>query len=205
LIKVAVTGVLGSGKSTLAKILKDFGLPVLDADELSRNLVLKGSEVYNKIIKIFGNEILDSDGQIDRKALAKIVFNDKEKRLILESLIHPEVKKSFEYKTKELKEKGENMVVLDIPLLFEAKMEDVVDVVILAYAGKDTIFDRVRKRDNMSEEEIMLRLENQISLEEKVKKSHYVVNTEKSIEDLKSELHKIISEIRNNIFSSHPY
>ncbi len=204
MIRIAITGVIGSGKSTLAKIMKDLGIPVLDADEISRELTDKGSEVYEKVVRFFGKQILDSNEEIDRKALAKIVFNDREKRLFLESLIHPEVKKAFEKKIIELEKQGFDLVVLDIPLLFEAKMEDTVDFIILAYAEEDTLFERVKKRDKLSREEFMLRLKNQIPIHEKVKKSHFVVHTEKDLKKLKSELDKIISNIRESVRNSQP-
>lgn len=192
MIKVAITGVIGSGKSTIAKIFKEMGYNVIDADEISRKLTNKGEKVYHKIIEAFGREILKEDEEINRKTLAEIVFKDKEKRIILESIIHPEVKKISLKKAKELEELGEKIAFFDIPLLFEASMEDMFDYIILAYADEETLFERVEKRDKMCYHEFLERLRNQIPLKEKVKKSHFVIDTRKDIEELKKELKKVL-------------
>lgn len=198
-IKIAITGVIGSGKSTLAGLLRELDIYVIDADEISRELTKKGTEVYKRIIDAFGSEILKEDGEINRKTLASIVFNDLSKRKILEDIIHPEVKKICEDRARTLEKEGKDIIVLDIPLLFEAGMEDMVDYVILAYADVETLYNRVQKRDKMSKEEFLSRLKNQMSLEEKAKKSHFIVDTRKSLADLKLELFEIIRKVRDRI------
>lgn len=195
MIKIAVTGVIGSGKTTISKIFKEMGYDVIDADEISRSLTKKGSSVYEKIIKEFGKEILKGNGEINRKILADIVFKDKKKKEILESKIHPEVKKICTDKANELEKAGRDIVVFDIPLLFEAGMESMVDYVILAYADEDTIYERVKKRDNMSREEFYARLKNQIPLEEKIKKSHFVIDTRKNLEAIRFDLNEIVKTL----------
>jgi len=199
MILIAVTGVIGSGKSTIAGILKSFGLPVIDADEISRKVTQKDGPAYKKIIETFGKEILKQDLEIDRKKLAQIVFNSPEKRKILENIIHPFVEEERKKIIKDITSKNpEAIIVLDIPLLFEAGLENSVDYIICAYADKEILYERVAKRDGMSKEEFLMRIKNQISLEEKAKKSHFVVNTNKSIDDLKSELFDIIKKINPN-------
>lgn len=195
MIKIAVTGVIGSGKTTISKIFKEMGYDVIDADEISRNLTKKGSPVYEKILKEFGKEILKGNGEINRKALADIVFKDKKKKEILEGIIHPEVKKFCIDRANELEKAGKDILVLDIPLLFEAGMEDMVDYVILAYADEDTLYERVKKRDGLTKEEFFSRLKNQIPLDEKIKKSHFVVDTRKDIEEIRLELGTIIKKL----------
>ncbi|GAB4434923.1 MAG: dephospho-CoA kinase [bacterium] len=197
MIKIAVTGVIGSGKSTVAKLLSELGLTVIDADEISRSLTRKNTDVYHEIIETFGKEILNPDGEIDRKRLAEIVFSDPEKRRTLENIVHPAVKKERNRIIAELEKKDKNaMVVLDIPLLFEAGMEKEADYIVLAYADERTLFERVQKRDNMTYEEFSRRLKNQMPLSEKVKKSHFVVDTRKDLETLKKELSEVIRKIR---------
>lgn len=196
MIKIAVTGVIGSGKSTVAMLLSELGLPVIDADEISRTLTRKNTNVYHEILKTFGKEILNPDGEIDRKRLAEIVFSAPEKRRTLENIIHPAVVEERNRIIKELEKKDKNaMVVLDIPLLFESGMEKEVDYIILAYADESTLFERVQKRDNMTYEEFSRRLKNQMPLSEKVKKSHFVVDTRKDLDALKEELSEIIRKI----------
>lgn len=195
MIKIAVTGVIGSGKTTICKIFKEMGFDVIDADEISRSLTKKGSPVYEKIVKEFGKEILQDNGEINRKILADIVFKDKKKKKILEGIIHPEVKKICSDRAKELEKEGKDIAVFDIPLLFEAGMENMVDYVILACADEDTIYERVKKRDGMSREEFLARINNQIPLEDKIKKSHFVIDTRKDIEEIRLELGIIIKKL----------
>lgn len=195
MIKVAITGVIGSGKSTIAQLLKNMGIPLIDADEISRASTKKGGAAYDKIIALFGPDILLENGEIDRKKLAHIVFSDSKKRLALEAVVHPAVKMIRDQMIKELEKKNEKIVVLDIPLLFETGMEKEVDYVILAYADEKTLFDRVHKRDNMSFLEFEKRLKNQIPLSEKVKKSHFIVDTRKDLKLLEKELAVIVNKI----------
>lgn len=195
MIKIGITGVIGSGKTTIANILKGLKIPVIDADEISRNLTKKGTTVFKKIIETFGNEILNADGELDRKKLAEIVFSNPKKRKLLENIIHPAVKAERNKIINELERKNINIVALDIPLLFEAEMDKEVDFIITAYADENTLFERVRKRDGMTFEEFSKRLKNQYSLEEKISKSDFVIDTRKNIEELKIELSEIINKI----------
>lgn len=195
MIKIGITGVIGSGKTTIANILKGLKIPVIDADEISRNLTRKGTPVFKKVIETFGNEILNTDGELDRKKLAEIVFSNPKKRKLLENIIHPAVKAERSKIINELKRKNINIVALDIPLLFEAGMDKEVDFIITAYADENTLFERVRKRDGMTFEEFSKRLKNQNSLEEKMSKSDFVIDTRKNVEELKIELSEIINKI----------
>lgn len=203
MITIAITGIIGSGKSTLAKIFKDLGLPVIDADEISRNLTKKNGSAYNKIIEAFGCDILLENQEIDRKKLAQIVFNNPEKRKVLENIIHPLVELERKRRIEEIvNENPEAIIILDIPLLFEAGLEKNVDYIICASASMDTIYNRVYNRDKMTKEEFLSRIKNQIPLEEKAKRSHFVINTEKSIEEIKSELIEIIRKIKPDFILS---
>lgn len=196
MIKIGITGVIGSGKSTLAKILKECGVLVIDADEISRNLTKKGTATFDRIVSVFGRNIIAQDGELDRKKLAEIIFSDPLKKRLLEDIIHPAVSCERDKILNEIeKTKPDSVVALDIPLLFETGMEKEVDYVIVAYADEKTLYSRVQKRDNMSFDEFIKRLGNQMPLSEKVKKGDFVVDTRKEIEDLKLELLEIIKKI----------
>lgn len=198
MIKIAITGVIGSGKSTLANIFKRLGYTVIDADEISRTLTKKGTDVYSKILEAFGRDILDEKGEIDRKRLASIVFADPKRRKELENIIHPAVRAERNRIIEKMeREDKDSIVILDIPLLFETGMEREVDYVILAYADEKTLYERVKKRDQMSYEEFLRRLQNQMPLSEKAEKSHFVIDTRKSIGELEEEVIEIIKKIRS--------
>ncbi len=204
MIKIGITGVIGSGKSTLADMLKRRNIPVIDADEISRNLTKKGTDVYRKIVETFGEGILKDDGEIDRKGLAAAVFSSAEMKKKLEDIIHPAVRAERNRIIAELEEKRiTDIVVLDIPLLFETGMEKELDYVILAYADEQTLFERVKKRDKMSFQEFYRRLKNQMPLSEKIKKSHFVVDTRKDLKSLELELIDIIDRIRSGRAATH--
>lgn len=203
MIKIAVTGVIGSGKSTIAGILKEFGIPVIDADEISRNLTRSGTPVFEKIIERFGGNILAGDGELDRKRLAEIVFKDSEKRKLLEEIVHPAVGNERDGILRRIETKNPDaLAVIDIPLLFETGLENTVDYIICAYADEKTIFERIKSRDNMTCEEFSARLKNQMPLEEKAKRSHFVIDTRKDINELRSELRAVIQEIAPRFFQS---
>ncbi|MCX7770173.1 MAG: dephospho-CoA kinase [Proteobacteria bacterium] len=199
MILIGITGVIGSGKTTVAGILKKLNIPVIDADEISRKVTKKDGPAYIEIIKHFGAEILNQDGEINRKKLANIVFNDINKKKLLESIIHPLVQIEREKMIKEICAENPNAIVaLDIPLLFEAGLENTVDYIICTYADIDTIYERVKERDNVSKEEFLLRLSNQLPLEEKIKRSHFVIDTRKDLKEIESELKDIIKKIAPN-------
>lgn len=199
MILIGITGIMGSGKTTIANILKKYNIPVIDADEISKKVTKKNGPAYYEIIKNFGYDILTTDGEIDRKKLAKIVFDDGDKRKLLENIIHPLVQKERNKILEEIKQKNpDSIVALDIPLLYEAGLEKTVDYVICAYTDIKTAYDRVKKRDKISKEDFFKRLKNQIPIDEKAKKSDFVVDTRKNIEEIELELKNIIRKIVPN-------
>lgn len=199
MILIGITGVMGSGKTTIASILRKYHIPIIDADEISRKVTKKNGPAYDEIIKNFGNEILTSHGEIDRKKLARIVFNDVNKRKLLENIIHPLVEQERNKIIEEIKQKDPDAIIaLDIPLLFETGLEKTIDYVICAYADIDTIYERVKKRDNISKDDFLQRLKNQLPIDEKAKRSHFVIDTRKDLEEIELELKNIIKKIAPN-------
>lgn len=196
MILIGITGIMGSGKSTIASILKKFNIPVIDADEISRRVTRKNGPAYDQIVKFFSKDILNSNGEIDRKKLARIVFNDPLKKKKLEDIIHPLVEQERNKMIEEIKEKSKNAIIaLDIPLLFEARLEKSVNYIICAYADLETIYNRLKARDGISKEDFLIRIKNQIPLEEKVKRSHFIIDTRKDIKEIELELKNIIRKI----------
>jgi dephospho-CoA kinase len=201
MIKIGITGVMGSGKTTLAGIFREFGIPVIDADEISRNLTKKGTPVFGKIIEYFGRNVVGVDGELNRKKLAEIVFKDKEKRKILEEIVHPAVRNERDKILCQIEaENPDAIVALDIPLLFETGVENTVDYIICAYADEITLYSRIKNRDDMSYEEFSARLKNQISIDEKAKRSHFVIDTRKELAELRAELHAVIKKVSPGFF-----
>lgn len=164
---IGLTGGIASGKSTVSNMIKDLGITVIDADVEARLAVEKGKKAYHEIISHFGPEILQSDGTIDRGKLGSIVFHDSEKRLLLNSIVHPAVREQMLTKKIDAEARGEHLIVLDIPLLFESKLTYMVDKTLLVYVDEETQLRRLMERNNFTEQEAKARINSQMPLKEK--------------------------------------
>lgn len=167
---IGLTGGIASGKSTVAEILKDMGVPVIDADQLSRQIVIPGESAYNAIVSEFGSSILNSDLTINRTALGKIIFADPAARLRLEAVTHPAIRKLAEEELLRLKQTGHQVVIYMAPLLIEAGASSRVDEIWVVYVDRETQLKRVMTRDNVTMEEAQQKLAAQMPME--VKKHH---------------------------------
>lgn len=191
---IGLTGGIGSGKSTVAKYLISKEIPVYIADDEARKL-MQSKAVINAIVKVFGPEVLGNDGLLDRKALANIVFNDKEKLALLNGIVHPKVKKHFEAWVE--KNKTHPFVVKEVAILFETKGHLQCDKTILVTAPLDVRIERTMKRDDVTKEEVLIRIQNQLPDEEKVKLADYVIqninleDTYNQIDELLKDLYKM--------------
>lgn len=158
MLKVALTGGIGSGKSTVAEMLQECGAIVIDSDQLSREVIERGTPGYESVLARFGDEIL-SDGEINRAALADIVFKDENKRALLEGIIHPLVRERAESLMRNLP--NNSIVVNQIPLLVETDGAKRFDYVITVSASEDIRRKRLIER-GMKEYEIAKRLHAQV-------------------------------------------
>jgi dephospho-CoA kinase len=192
---ICITGGIASGKSTVSEIIKKEGLPVIDTDEVYHSIVKKGGSVYNKIVEYFGKEILAKNGEIDRRKLGSIVFSSSEKRKKLNHLTHPEIiKKTFEEVNK-LIEKGEKVIFVVIPLLFEAGDPSFFKQIWVVYCSEETQIKRLKKRDNLTDEDAKQRIKSQIPLKEKIKKADVVISSDKSLKDMEEDVKKQIKQL----------
>lgn len=190
---IGITGGIGTGKSTVCNYIKEKGYKVFDCDKISHDLLEYNEDVKNKIIKEFGTEVLVQDNQnikIDRKSLGKIVFNDYVKKQKLESIIHPEVIKEI----KRLKKKH-NICFIEVPLLYEAKLERLFDNVIVVYSPVDVQIERIMKRNNYTKEEALSRINAQMSIEEKKQKTNYVINTNCDMNKTYHDIDRILNSL----------
>ncbi|WP_044894534.1 dephospho-CoA kinase [Bacillus alveayuensis] len=190
---IGLTGGIASGKSTVAKMLLELGIPVIDADQIAREVVEVGEEAYLQIVKEFGEEILQEDRTIDRGKLGSIVFHDKEKRQRLNSIVHPAVRKKMLMQKDQYIRSGENAIVLDIPLLFESNLTHLVDKIIVVYVDEHIQLQRLMARNGLSKEEAEARMKAQMPLIEKVSKADAVINNNGTIEETKQQLLNILA------------
>lgn len=188
---IGITGGIGSGKSTVARILRVLGAKVIDADKIAREVTAKGQPALDEIVEYFGKDILNEDGELDRKKLGKIVFEDKEKLKVLNSITHKYVIERIINELERLKEENANIIVLDVPLPVEHGFLDVVDEVWLVTANKDTRIKRIMERSGLTYEEVIKRMEAQKSDEEYLKIADEVIYNDGSMEELESTVAKL--------------
>lgn len=191
---VGLTGGIASGKSTVSNMLKEMGITVIDADVEARLAVEPGEPAYEKIVACFGKEILLEDGSINRAKLGAIVFSDEEKRLQLNRIVHPEVRKRMIDKRDRAIRGGEQLIVMDIPLLLESKLTYMVDKVLLVYVDEDTQLWRLMKRNNFSKEEALSRIRAQMPLKEKIRYSDAVIDNNGTVEKTREQLLRILRQ-----------
>ncbi len=182
---LGLTGGIASGKSTVVKMLKNKGAIIFDTDILAREVVNVGEPAWEEIIAYFGEDIKLPDGAIDRKKLGHIVFNDPEARHRLNMIVHPRIVEKLLAETDKLRNKKNppEIVVYDVPLLIEAGMNKMVDMVVLVYASPEIQKERLKYRDGLNEEEIEARLGSQMPMEEKKKYADYIIYNESHLED----------------------
>lgn len=191
---IALTGGIATGKSTVSKIISEYGYEVLDSDRIVHNLYQKGEKIYNELIDNFGKEILDNSGKIDRKRLGKIVFNNEEKLLKLNEIVHKEVSQVLLEGIKNCKD---SIIFLDIPLLLEQKDKIkkhgvIYDEIWLVYVSKEVQISRLLQRDKRGYEESIKIINSQMDIEEKVKYADVIINNEETLEQLRSKIDRLL-------------
>ena len=200
---IGLTGGIGTGKSTVSQILKDRGFTVIDLDVISHE-VIEFSSVVEKIVQNFGREVLDEneDGNctISREKLGKIIFANKEKRLALNSIMHPEILKVMHKKILECKSEKNKIIFVEVQLLFEVQWEKEFDYILLVAAKRDMQVRRVLERDKRSEEETWNIINSQMSLDEKREKSDFVIENDGNMDDLNKKVDKFLKSLEQQQF-----
>ena len=189
---IGLTGGIGAGKSTVSSYLKEKGYLILDADAIAHEITAKGSPVLNQIADTFGREMILSDGTLDRKRLAAVVFSDAEKKLQLEELTTKQVVKIISDRVEELRKKDEyDIIFVDAPLLFEAGVDAMTDLVWMVTADDEVRIARVMARDRANREDVLRRIANQMDNDEKIRRSQEVIDNSKG----KDELYRLIESL----------
>lgn len=191
---MGLTGGIASGKTTVARMFSKLGVSVIDADEIAREVVEKGTPAFEEILREFGMGILKEDGEIDRKKLGNIVFSSAEKRERLNKIVHPYVRERMLLKVRELSEKTEK-IILDIPLLFETGAHEWLRPIILVYVPEEVQVKRLMERDGISYDEAMMRIRSQMPIEEKRRLADYVVDNSGSLEETEEQVKEIYFKI----------
>lgn len=172
---VGLTGGIATGKSTFARLLRERGVPVVDADELS-HAASRTRPVLDAIAREFGGEFLLPDGQLDRKKMGELVFGDEGARHRLEAILHPAIRAAMGAERDRLAAEGHALAFYDTPLLFEAGLGDEVECVVVIYAPRIEQLERVVRRDGLSWADAQRRLAAQLEIEEKARRADVVID-----------------------------
>ena len=196
-VVIGLTGGIGTGKSTVSQILKEKNFPVIDLDVISHE-VIKFPKVMEKIIENFGKEVLEYNNTgnwiISREKLGRVIFGNREKRVILNSIMHPEILHIMREKILECK-KENKIIFVEIQLLFEVQWEKEFDYILLVSAEKETQIKRILSRDKRSKEEALSIINSQMPLDEKKKISDYVIENDGNIQDLERKIDGFLKKI----------
>ena len=193
MIWVGLTGGIASGKTSVVEQLKRNNIPVIDADQIAKQVVTLGSPGLSAVVKEFGQDILDSDGTLNRRKLGQKVFGHRESLQKLESILHPLIRAEVELQKRKLESSGALLAVYDIPLLFETQSQSQFDYIVVVSCTYQQQFDRIAQRNNLSSEEIRERLAAQVPLADKVKQAHFVVINDKDFSHLQKEIERLLT------------
>lgn len=187
---IGVTGSSGAGKDTLCKIFEEeYNAEIIDADKIAKELSKKGTMYLKSIVDNFGSKIVNQKGELDRKKLASIIYEDDKKREELNRLTFIYVVDEIKKRINQIKKK---IIVINAPLLFESNLNTICDFVISVISDRETQIERIVKRDKLTKEEAIKRLNTQNTNEFFEENSDYIINNKKSEIELKKQLKNII-------------
>ena len=195
---IGLTGGIATGKSTASNIIKELGYLVIDADKIARDIVEIGEPAYKEIVNNFGKDIVFQDGNLNRKKLGYIVFNNDKKRETLNRITHPHIKKAIKKSIDKNIEK--NIIFVDIPLLIEGidsydQYGIYFDEIWLVYIDEESQINRLMKRDSIKRDEAINKIKAQMPIEEKVKYATRIIDNRGDISYLYKQLRDIIKEV----------
>ena len=196
---IGLTGGIACGKSTVAEYLEKQGLFVIDADAISHEVTAPGGEALAPIAEAFGQGVFTPDGQLNRRALGELVFSDVGLRRTLEGIIHPLVQRKTVQAIREAGQKGEKVVVLNVPLLFETGMDALCDECWVVSLDRETQIKRLMARDALTASEAEKRIESQMSQDDKLRRANVVIKNGRLIELTHAELNGLLRDLRRRL------
>ncbi|XP_060607536.1 dephospho-CoA kinase domain-containing protein-like [Ruditapes philippinarum] len=196
---VGLTGGIATGKSTVSQMLADLGCPIIDADVIARQVVEPGTKAWKKIQQTFGQDVFHENGQLNREKLGQIIFADSSKRTALNRITHPEIQKTMMWKLFMLFIKGHQFAVLDTPLLFESnKMVPYMAFTIVVSCKPEQQLERLKARNQLSENEALQRINSQMSLDEKCRLATFVIDNSGDLDQTKKQVLEIHKKLRSS-------
>ena len=188
---IGLTGGIGSGKSTVSRFLAELGAVIIDADRVGHEALGTSDEVRRELVSAFGRQIIAPAGDIDRKKLGEIVFDDPESLARLNQIMHPRMYNMVKAGLEEYRGQRVAVVVLEAPLLIEADWTSLVDEVWVTVADESTVLKRVKEKFGLSERECLARIHCQLPSEERVKHADVVIDTDCGLDELKAKVKEL--------------
>jgi len=201
MLKIAITGGAGSGKSTVLRMFADLGAAVVDADQVSRAVVAVGQPAWEDLRQAFGVEYFKENGELDRHRMAHLVFADPGARERLNAIIHPRVAQEIQARLADLKRQGAALVMVEVPLLFEAGLEKAYDRSIVVYAAQEDQVSRLTARDGRDSGEIGGILQAQMPLKDKLARADFVVDNSGPLTSTRDQVEKIWRKLEKIILT----
>ena len=189
---IGLTGSIASGKSTVSKMLKNAGYPIIDADLVARQVVEPGSETLAQIAQAFGPDVIQADGTMDRAKVGEIIFNDPASRKILNELIHPAIRQEMLRQRHDFLAQGYKTIIMDIPLLFESRLQHLVDKILVVSVTEENQFSRLVERNGFSEKEARARISSQLPMSVKEDGADAVIYNNGTLDETKWQLNRIL-------------
>ncbi|PID03979.1 MULTISPECIES: dephospho-CoA kinase [unclassified Sporosarcina] len=189
---IGLTGSIASGKSTVANMLREKGYPIVDADVIAREVVEPGSPLLDKIQRTFGKEVLREDGTLNREQLGAIIFGNQKKRQQLNELMHPAIRGRMVNQKEDYLTQGYQTVIMDIPLLFESRLQDYVEKIIVVSVTKQIQKQRLMARNEWTEAEADARIASQLDMDSKEQGADAVIYNNETLDETEKQLDAIL-------------
>ena len=190
---IGVTGGIASGKSNVCNIIEQEGYPVIDCDKITAELSVQGGLLYNVIVKEFGEDFLLDNGDLDRKKLAKKIFNDSKSKELLDKITHPII---YEEVKKRLDKISDGLVFLEAPLLYESKFDNICDKIICVFLQKKLQVQRLMDREGIDEDYALAKIHSQMDLYMKKSLADYVIDSKGTFDETKLLVLNVINDIK---------
>ena len=198
MLLVGLTGNIASGKSTVAQLLSERGATIIDADVLARRAVERGTRAFDAIVKRWGTSVLAPDGDLDRAALRRAVFGNPKELEALNDIVHPEVERLRDERIREARSRGDRIVVCDIPLLFEKKMADRFERIILVDAPRPLRLERLVSDRGLRETEAMDMIAAQMPAELKRARADFVIDNASTLTQLEQRVSEVWAALQQD-------